>query len=55
MLNRLAGVVAAILLLAIIATAVHSPICPHEDSTYCVWVGPLQGNHRGNVVFNLGD
>ena len=28
-------------------------LCPTEDSVGCVWVGPLQGNHRGGVVVNL--
>ncbi len=27
-------------------------ICPTEDSVSCVWIGPLQGNHRGAVVVN---
>lgn len=27
-------------------------VCAEEDSPACVWVGPLQGNHRGRVVIN---
>lgn len=27
-------------------------LCRTEDSVGCVWVGPLQGNGRGRIVFN---
>lgn len=30
-------------------------ICQHEDSTSCVWVGPVQGNGSGRVVVNGPD
>jgi hypothetical protein len=27
-------------------------VCPTEDSTHCIWYGPLQGNRSGNIVIN---
>jgi hypothetical protein len=30
-------------------------VCATEDSTACVWVGPLQGNHGGRIVVNGPD
>lgn len=30
-------------------------LCPTEDSTMCIWVGPVQGNGRGAIVLNLGE
>ena len=28
--------------------------CPTEDSTNCVWYGPVQGNGGGAIVINIG-
>lgn len=30
------------------------PLCPTEDSTWCVWVGSQQGNGQGSTVLNFG-
>ncbi len=30
----------------------YSPICAHEYSTTCLWIGPLQGDGRGRIVWN---
>ncbi len=46
------AVVLAVLGAVVVAVSGVRGVCPTEDSTGCVWVGPLQGNGRGAVVVN---
>ncbi len=55
-LARVVGVLAATAALSGLApVAADTAACRSEDSTWCVWWGPVQGNGQGAIVVNLGD
>lgn len=35
-----------------VALGVLGTACPTEDSSYCIWWGPVQGNGKGDIVVN---
>lgn len=36
-------------------TAIDQAVCHTEDSSHCVWVGPVQGNGKGRIVVNWNE
>lgn len=54
LLEMAAWLLAAVVFASGLALTAVGTACPTEDSSNCVWWGPLQGNGKGNIVINIG-
>ncbi len=53
-MNTVKAVLVAAMLAVAVAAIVDGTACQTEDSAYCIWWGPVQGNGGGAIVINLG-